>query len=314
MCTSPLLAWRDPVRGVSFSKTSHSGDQLELPCGQCIECRFKRSRDWAIRCMHEASLHSDNAFITLTYASEHLPENESLCYDHFQRFMKRLRKRVRLPVRFYMCGEYGENFGRPHYHACIFGYGFPDRKPLMRTKSGDTLFTSELLNQLWPYGISSIGDVNFQSAAYVARYIMKKITGDAAFAHYNKVDEDGVVTSRVPEFTRMSLKPGIGAGWFDKYHSDVFPHDHVIVKGKQVSVPRYYTDKVAKASRRKDYEHAAGVATKSVIELDEYDLDEIQYARLLRVRERAESDTPERRVARDEINHAKLNLLKRTIV
>jgi hypothetical protein len=308
MCTSPLRAWRDPVRGVSFSKTSHSGEELELPCGQCIECRFKRSRDWAIRCMHEASLHADNSFITLTYAPEHLPENESLCYDHFQRFMKRLRKRVRLPVRFYMCGEYGENFGRPHYHACIFGYGFPDRKLLMRTKNGDNLYTSELLNQLWPYGLSSIGEVNFQSAAYVARYIMKKITGDAAFDHYNKVDEDGVVTHRVPEFTRMSLKPGIGAGWFDKYHSDVFPHDHVIVKGKEVSVPRYYTDKVKRAS------FGALPPNKVRAELDQYDIDEIQYARLLRVRERAESDTPERRVARDEINRAKLNLLKRTIV
>jgi predicted nucleic acid-binding Zn ribbon protein len=252
--------------------------------------------------MHEASLHADNSFITLTYAPEHLPQDSSLCYDHFQRFMKRLRKRVRLPVRFYMCGEYGENFGR------IFGYGFPDKKPLMRTKNGDILFTSEMLSQLWPYGLSSIGEVNFQSAAYVARYIMKKITGDAAYDHYNKVDEDGVVTSRTPEFTRMSLKPGIGAGWFDKYHSDVFPHDHVIVKGKEVSVPRYYTDKVRRSS------FGALPPTKVRAELDEYDIDEIQYARLLRVRERAESDTPERRVARDEINRAKLNLLKRTIV
>ena len=308
MCTSPLLAWRDPVKGVSFAKTSHSGETLELPCGQCIECRFKRSRDWAIRCMHEASLHADNSFITLTYAPEHLPDDQSLHYEHFQRFMKRLRKCVCLPVRFYMCGEYGEDFGRPHYHACIFGYGFPDKKPLMRTTRGDTLYTSEMLSQLWPYGLSSIGEVNFQSAAYVARYIMKKITGDPAFAHYNKIDEDGVVTSRVPEFTRMSLKPGIGAGWFNKYHSDVFPHDHVIVKGKEVSVPRYYTDRVRKAGR------GPLPPTKIRAELDAYDIDDIQYARLLRVRERAESDTPERRVARDEINHAKLNLLKRTIV
>lgn len=308
MCTSPLKAWRDPVKGVSFAKTSHSGEELELPCGQCIECRFKRSRDWAIRCMHEASLHADNSFITLTYAPEHLPPDQSLNYDHFQRFMKRLRKRVRLPVRFYMCGEYGENFGRPHYHACIFGYGFPDKKLLMRTKNGDNLFTSEMLNQLWPYGLSSIGEVNFQSAAYVARYIMKKITGDRAFDHYNKVDDDGVIVSRTPEFTRMSLKPGIGSGWFNKYHSDVFPHDHVIVKGKECSPPRYYLDRVKKAS------NGALPPTKIRAELDEYDIDEIQYARLLRVRERAESDTPERRVARDEINRAKLNLLKRTIV
>lgn len=308
MCTSPLKAWRDPVRGVSFSKTSHSGEELELPCGQCIECRFKRSRDWAIRCMHEAQMHKHNCFITLTYAPEHLPQDQSLDYTHFQRFMKRFRKRVGIPVRFYMCGEYGENFGRPHYHACIFGYDFPDKQLLMRTKNGDNLYTSKILNELWPFGLSSIGSVNFQSAAYVARYIMKKITGNAAFEHYNKVDEDGViVSSRTPEFTRMSLKPGIGAGWFNKYHSDVFPHDHVIVKGKECSPPRYYLNRVKKASV------GALPPTQIRAELDEYDIDEIQYARLLRVRERAESDTPERRVARDEINCAKLNLLKRTI-
>jgi hypothetical protein len=265
--------------------------------------------------MHEAQLWPSNAFITLTYAPEHLPDNESLVYDHFQRFMKRLRKRLSgvksiqvdgvdvFPIRFYMCGEYGENFGRPHYHACLFNVDFPDKKFLTKTKSGDTLYTSEILTKLWPYGISSIGDVNFQSAAYVARYIMKKITGDAAFSHYNKVDSDGVIISRTPEFTRMSLKPGIGAGWFDKFHSDVFPHDHVIVKGKECSVPRYYTRMIKRNHLR----------TEPNLGLDEYDLDEIQYARLVRVRERAEADTDDRRVARNEINKAKLNLLKRSI-
>jgi hypothetical protein len=133
---------------------------------------------------------------------------------------------------------------------------------------------------------------------------MKKITGDAAFEHYNKFDEDGVITSRTPEFTRMSLKPGIGAGWFDKYHSDVFPHDHVIVKGKKVSVPRYYSRMIERNSLRSDPNVA----------LDEYDLDEIQYARLVRMRERSESDTDDRRNARDEINQAKLNLLKRSLL
>lgn len=307
MCTSPLRAWRDPRKGVSFVKSSHSGEELELPCGQCIECRFKRSRDWAIRCMHEAQLHTENSFITLTYANEHLPADGSLQYKGrlgFQRFMKRLRKEFpHKTIRFYMCGEYGENFGRPHFHACLFGCDFPDKKFLTKTKSGDTLYTSDILSRLWPFGISSIGDVNFQSAAYVARYIMKKITGDAAFSHYNKVDSDGVITSRTPEFTRMSLKPGIGAGWFDKYHSDVFPHDHVIVKGKECSVPRYYTRMIKRNHLR----------TEPNLGLDEYDLDEIQYARLVRVRERAESDTDDRRKAREEINKAKLNLLKRSI-
>ena len=298
MCTSPLKAYRTADGGVVFNP--HRQDtvsDLELPCGQCRECRFKRSRDWAIRCMHEAQLHKENSFVTLTYADSHLPSDRSLHYGDFQRFMKRLRKRFKgTLIRFYMCGEYGESFGRPHFHACIFGLDFPDKKYLTTTINGDKLFTSDILQELWPFGISSIGDVNFQSAAYVARYIMKKITGDGAFKHYSEVDEDGVITSRTPEFTRMSLKPGIGAGWLQKFHSDVYPHDHVIVKGKKVSVPRYYDKKFVQLE---------GV--------DPFDLEEIQYKRFLRARERSDGDTPERRLARDEIASAKLKLLKRTL-
>lgn len=309
MCTSPLKAWRDPVRGVSFARTSHSGEELELPCGQCWECRFKRSRDWAIRCMHEAQLHDHNSFITLTYSPEHLPADNSLHYDHFQRFMKRLRKHAKCNIRFYMCGEYGENFGRPHYHACIFGFDFPDKKFLSQTPGGERLYTSDVLSKLWPFGLSSIGSVTFNSAAYVARYIMKKITGDRAFNHYNEVDSDGViVNSRTPEFTRMSLKPGIGAGWLEKFHSDVYPHDHVIVKGKESSVPRYYDKLVKRANNASVFPK-----NKFMSELDEYDLDEIQFSRLVRARESAAAHTDESRAARNEHHKAKLNLLKRSI-
>lgn len=297
MCTSPLKAYRTADGAVVFNPHRQDTVQdLELPCGQCWECRFKRSRDWAVRCMHEAQLHKSNAFITLTYAPEHLPADNSLHYDDFQRFMKRLRKRFKgTNIRFYMCGEYGENFGRPHFHACLFGIDFPDKKFLTKNKNGDCLYTSNILQDLWPFGISSIGDVNFQSAAYVARYIMKKITGDRAFKHYNEVDEDGVINgSRTPEFTRMSLKPGIGAGWLEKYRSDVYPHDHVIVKGRPVKPPRYYDKKYA--------------------DVDPFDFDEIQYKCFLRAREGSAAQSPESRAARDAHHEAKLKLLKRTLV
>ena len=310
MCTKPLKAWRDPVRGVSFSKSHHSGEELELPCGQCWECRFKRSRDWAIRCMHEAQLHDSNCFITLTYSDQYLPSDRSLHYEHFQKFMKRLRKFSKVPIRFYMCGEYGEKLQRPHYHACIFGYDFPDKKFLTKTPSGDFLYTSEILSKLWPFGITSIGSLTFQSAAYVARYIMKKITGDQSFNHYNEVDQDGViVNSRVPDFTRMSLKPGIGAGWLEKYHSDVYPHDHVVVKGRPTSVPRYY-DKLVKRASADHLVHPKRMRDEV---LDEYDLSDIQYARLLRARESAAANTDASRAARDAHHEAKLKLLKRTL-
>ena len=71
-------------------------------------------------------MHMFNSFVTLTYDDDHLPEYNSLNYKHFQDFMKRLRKSHN-GVRFYMCGEYGEDFSRPHYHALLFNCFFPDR-------------------------------------------------------------------------------------------------------------------------------------------------------------------------------------------
>lgn len=231
------------VKFVSRNKAGVDGT-LELPCGQCIGCRLERSRQWAMRCLHESSLYDRNSFITLTYDDEHIPPGGSLWYPDFQRFMKRLRKHIKAPVRFYMGGEYGENTARPHYHACLFGYDFPDKVYFRKSPSGEKLYTSAFLESIWPYGLSSIGNVTFESAAYIARYCVSKVTGDAAKDHYScseYVDADGVIRDSVePEFNHMSLKPGIGAAWLEKYQTDVFPRDYVIVNGVKVKPPKYY--------------------------------------------------------------------------
>ena len=244
-CYNPLQAFRDSKSGALFFWHKAGTDQsIYVPCGQCVGCRLERSRQWAVRCMNEASLHSENCFITLTYKDA----PQSLNYRDFQLFMKRLRK-VFPRVRFYMCGEYGDNFDRPHFHACLFGINFPDR-----VKFGK-LFRSPLLEKLWPHGFSSIGDVTFESAAYVARYVMKKITGDAAEDHYSYVDpESGEILQRVPEFCHMSLKPGIGAGWLARYHSDVYPDGEMVVRGVKCKPPRYY-DKVFRRVDRSEFEY-----------------------------------------------------------
>lgn len=250
-CYHPLTAYKTADGSVIFQE--RKGDvvsTLSLPCGQCIGCRLERSRQWAMRCMHESSLHKANSFLTLTYSNDFLPERGQLVYTDFQKFMKRLRKRVHpLKPRFYMCGEYGETTSRPHFHACIFGFDFPDKRAFKRSGSGAVLYRSELLESLWPYGQSLIGDVTFESAAYVARYVMKKVTGHNSKSHYERLDSDtGEIYSMVPEFTRMSLKPGIGAGWFDKYQSDVYPHDFVVVRGKETKPPKYYDRLLEKAN------------------------------------------------------------------
>ena len=243
-CFHPLTAYQCANGEVVFQERKRFDvvKTLSLPCGQCVGCRLERSRQWAMRCMHEASLSKQNSFLTLTYSNDHLPDRGQLDYKDFQLFMKRLRKRIH-PVkpRFYMCGEYGETTSRPHFHACIFGFDFPDKKPFKRSGSGSLLYRSALLESLWPQGQSLIGDVTFESAAYVARYVMKKVTGFNAKSHYERVDDDtGEVFSLVPEFTKMSLKPGIGAGWFEKFKSDVYPHDYVVVRGKETKPPKFY--------------------------------------------------------------------------
>lgn len=311
-CYHPLDAWHHPSEKkplLSYNpKLCHSVvPDFTLPCGRCVGCRLDRSRKWAIRCMHEAQMHADNCFITLTYDDLKLPErpegiapaNISLHYPDFQKFMKRLRKAFRRKnVRFYMAGEYGENFGRPHFHACLFGLDFPDRDFLSRSPSGSVIYRSAILEKLWPFGFSSVGDFDFKSAAYVARYCMKKITGDAADAHYETIDPlTGEIFWREPEFNRMSLKPGIGATWFDKYKTDVFPHDHVIVNSKPVGVPRYYDKLFERADC--DNLHTLEVKIKP---------DRLKKAQLF-----IDDNTPERLLVKEQVAHANLVRLKRKL-
>lgn len=192
--------------------------------------------------MHEASLHDDNSYITLTYNDDHLPLDGSLDKKHFQDFMKRLRKEVSpIKIRFFHCGEYGEKFARPHYHALVFGYDFPDKK-YFNTLRGHKRYVSELLEKIWGKGFCLIGSVTFESAAYVARYIMKKITGDDAEHHYKILDETtGELTDVQPEYVTMSTRPGIGHDWYQLYKGEIFPDDFIVIDGRKFPVPRYYT-------------------------------------------------------------------------
>ncbi len=214
---------------------------MEVGCGQCIGCRLDRSREWAIRCVHEAQLYSENCFLTLTYSNEFLPADCSLDERHFQRFIKRLRRRFSgQRIRYFYCGEYGERLHRPHYHACLFNFDFPDKVPV-----NDHLYRSDLLERLWRFGFCSIGEVTFESAAYVARYVVKKVFGDKAAAHYEVVVEDtGEVLQLKPEYTNMSLgrKPGDGIGgeFYRRFKDDMFPSDECVVDGIVHKPPRYY--------------------------------------------------------------------------
>lgn len=197
--------------------------------------------------MHEASCHTSNCVVTLTLSNEFMPNSYSLEYSTFQLFMKRLRKSYGAGVRFFMGGEYGDkpilggSIGRPHFHACLFNIDFVDKRIIGKSKTGTDLYTSDILNVLWPFGRAWIGVLDFASAAYVARYCVSPIFGDSAVNRYMYIDPiTGEIFAREPEFCRMSLKPGIGAHWYDRFSSDVYPHDYVVVKGKRSKPPRYY--------------------------------------------------------------------------
>lgn len=228
---------------------------IQVPCGQCIGCRLERSRQWALRCVNEAQLHEDNCFITLTYNNRFLPADGSLDVRHFQKFMKRLRKTVG-KVRFFHCGEYGDhdgsfkhvqmygdsNLGRPHYHAILFGYDFPD-KELIQDKGGIKLYTSPLLSKLWPYGFNTVGAVTFESAAYVARYVLKKKFGkeEEKDNYYTRIDVNtGEIHQLRPEYVTMSRRPGIGSDFFKQFSGDVYPKDFITVRGKKIKPPKFY--------------------------------------------------------------------------
>jgi len=181
-----------------------------IPCGKCVGCRLEKARQWAMRCYHESLMWEKNCFLTLTYNDENLPKDGSIHKEDFQKFMKLLR--YNFPedkIRYYHAAEYGEvcavcgktkrfpgakdyckctvfvkTLGRPHYHACLFNFDFPDKEYWSMGKHGDKLYVSKKCNEIWGKGYTVLGDVTFESAEYVARYIMKKINGDMKEAHY----------------------------------------------------------------------------------------------------------------------------------
>lgn len=238
-------------------------------------------------------MHDRSSFVTLTYAPENLPPNGSLEYPTFQRFMKRLRK-VYGPTRFFMCGEYGEARKRPHYHAGFFGLWPDDAKQWRKSASGFPLFRSAKLEALWPLGSVEFGLLTFESAAYMARYVMGKVTGDQAEDYYRGVNtQSGEIEPVEPEFCHMSTKPGIGAMWFDRFHSEMFVHDKVYTNGVLARAPRYY-DKLRKR-------------------MDAEGLELAKEERARKAAAGAADQTDERLAVREEVTKARVRFLKREL-
>lgn len=231
-----------------------SRDWQEIPCGHCVDCRLQHSRTWANRCLMELAFYEpfECWFITLTYDDEHLLDVGSnmfagtLVKEDLQKFWKRLRFKANYDgdparIRYYACGEYGHRPGpngsglRPHYHAILYGYPLVDIVPWCKSKTGHQLFRSEKLESIWKNGIVAISPVTWDTAAYTARYILKKnIINDKVYHKENVI----------PEFTTMSRNPGIGRDYYEKYKGRIYDFDEIILKteegGIKVKPPRYF--------------------------------------------------------------------------
>lgn len=262
-CNRPLAAWRGKAPNdngrlpVVFNfNLADQSLPVEIPCGRCTGCRLEQAAGWAARMLHEAKLYKHNYFVTLTYNNATLPLTvqglPTLRPEDFVLFMKRLRQdAVRngwggagaLPspppandtagIRYFQCGEYGETTYRPHHHAILFNCPLPDLKPLhmTRARNAHALYTSATLERTWKHGIISVGQVTYETAAYVASYVTKKILGPAAADHYR---------GRIPEYSTMSRRPGIGRDFLEKYVTEIYEHDTIIVRGHEMRPPKYY--------------------------------------------------------------------------
>ena len=211
--------------------------------------------------LHEAKLHKDNWFVTLTYDEASLPHTvqglPTLQPEDFVLFMKRLRQHelrragASAPsppkLRFYQCGEYGERTNRPHHHAIIFNLPLPDLKAITitRAKTAHALYKSQELERLWRKGHVTIGQVTFETAAYVAAYVTKKITGPMAQEHYQ---------GRIPEYSTMSRRPGLGHGFQERYADEIYNNDSVIIRGHEVKPPKFYDTHLERRDPERWYE------------------------------------------------------------
>lgn len=233
-----LLKEENKVDGLSY---------FEIPCGNCIECRLNKSREWATRIACEQLTSYNSIFLTLTYDDDHLPMGNhflpTLVEDHLSKFMDDLRAYCKYHynadnIRFYGAGEYGSVTARPHYHVCIFNLpsALLDQSVMYKASfQGDIYYNNPVIDKIWKKGYCVIGDLNWQSAAYVARYVVKKLKGPKA----SKYLEYGIR----PEFSRMSRRPGIGTQYYNSMKDYIYKYDSIVLPKIGKVKPSAFFDK-----------------------------------------------------------------------
>lgn len=239
-------------------------------------------------------MHEENCFVTLTYDDKYLPENGNLVKEDFQKFFKRLRKNTGREIRYFACGEYGDQTNRPHYHAILFGINFSEDRKKHSEKQGKKYYVSPFLAKTWGLGHALISEFSYSTAAYTARYVLKKMSGKLAEEHYQRVNViTGELVQVQPEFALMSRNPGIGRKWYDKYKKDAFPSDFLVHEGKKHNVPRYYAEIL-----KQENEHV---------------YKEVKQKRINAMNAQKHNSTPDRLHVRETVKKSQLTQLKRSI-
>ncbi|WNK14340.1 MAG: replication initiator protein [Microvirus sp.] len=243
-CYYPIRAFQVKTGTPLFFSPQKNATAIDIPCGKCIGCRLNQAQQWAIRSHHEAKCWPKNTFATLTYNDEQLPADLNLQPQHFTLFLKRLREHQQRKhnnkIRYMMCGEYGDLYSRPHYHAIIYNFEPDDLQHYKDTKAGHPVYTSETMDKLWRMGTTYWGNATYESAGYIARYVTKVFSNTK---HTEIIDvETGEIIQRVTPYADRSTHPGLGAEWIRKYgKTDAYSHDRIILDGKKLPVPRYYS-------------------------------------------------------------------------
>lgn len=292
-CYRPVDAWMPLGGGQIVFREIGDSRQIKVPCNQCIGCRIDRREEWAIRNYCESKMHQHSWFITPTYDEEHLPLHGSLVPSHLSDFVRALRRKTRLgKLRFFGVGEYGDTFGRPHYHLLVYGPDIPDLRKVNSIHAKKDVFGSEIVSSAWGKGGVAVQRMTLGAARYCAGYVFKKMTGKAADEHYSRVDPvTGELVKLVPEFSRMSRKPGIGFAYLEGYWRDIFlsGNDNIVVNGRPCRVPGFFVDRM-----------------DDILSSDSLLMDEYDHRRQKAAIDRSDDSSPDRLAVREHVAAARL--------
>lgn len=231
-CFDPKLCYTSEKGKRLFRHYSQSSYQFKAlaqqryDCGTCPFCRKKKAKELAARCVLQASLYKQSSFITLTYDETKEGYQNELCYDHIQKFKKKLRSylaRRRIGrVSIFNVHEYGMA-GKKHWHLILFGYDFPD-KTIHSFKKRVPLYTSDQLEKIWGHGFVSLGDVSEASAMYQCLYMEK----------------DLYIGNQTNGKRSKSTHSGIGREYFLRHYRQILRLGYIPFSGRKLPLPRYF--------------------------------------------------------------------------